>query len=657
MTGIPQVLRRWRVRPLPVAVGTLVLGGLLALAVAFEWNWLRSPIERQLSERTGRRFVIDGDLDVDPGLVTRLSAGQVSIGNAPWAASPHLAHAERVQLDIALWPLLSGRWTIPRIELERPVLNLERNARGEPNWRLRSAIRSERRPVSFGELVVKEGVVRLNEAKLGTEILISVATEPRPADGESGPILANGTGRYRNGHFKLSARADSPLRLLDSERAYRVEARAQSGATRARVHGSLPLPLDPAVFELQAEFAGEDLADLYPLLGLSVPESPPYELRGWIGRKGHVIHYRDFKGRIGDSDLRGDLHVVTGGARPYARAELVSTHLDFDDLAVLVGAPPATGKGETANDRQQAEARRRARAPRVLPSRPYDLRKLRSIDASVQLRASDVDSQRLPIDSLHAHLTLDSGLLRIRSLDVGMAGGSVRGSITLDARRNPIEAAAELRASGVELPRLLPRLKATSVGRIGGKATIEGRGNSVAQMLATADGDVAAVMGTGEVSNLMLELAGLDIAESLKFLLGRDRSVQLRCAYADFDLEDGVARARSMAFDTSDTVILGKGTLSLRDEELDLVLRPRPKDVSPVSLRGPLQVGGTFKNPSLRPQPGPLLARAALAAVLYAIAPPAALLALIETGPGEDVGCRNAVESNTRRHPTSVDEA
>ena len=112
-----------------------------------------------------------------------------------------------------------------------------------------------------------------------------------------------------------------------------------------------------------------------------------------------------------------------------------------------------------------------------------------------------------------------------------------------------------------------------------------------------------------------------------------------------------------MAFDTSDTVILGKGTLSLRDEQLDLVLRPRPKDVSPVSLRGPLQVGGTFKNPSLRPQPGPLLARAALAAVLYAVAPPAALLALIETGPGEDVGCRSAVESNTRRRPPNVHDS
>ena len=85
-----------------------------------------------------------------------------------------------------------------------------------------------------------------------------------------------------------------------------------------------------------------------------------------------------------------------------------------------------------------------------------------------------------------------------------------------------------------------------------------------------------------------------------------------------------------MAFDTSDTVILGQGTLSLRDEELDLVLRP---------------------------QPGPLLARASLAAVLYAVAPPAALLALIETGPGEDVGCRSAVESSTRRRPPNVHDS
>jgi len=646
MDGIPQALRGRSIRPLPAAVGTLLLVGVAALAVAFDWNWFKGPLERYVSGITGRPFAIRGDLDVDLGSITRVDGAHVFLGNAPWASSRYLARADRVRMDIALCPLLAGRWTVPRVELERPVLDFERNARGEPNWRLRNAVQPSQRRITFGELVVHEGTVRLREPRLRTDLLVSVDSALRGADEASAPLIARGAGRYRNGGFTLSARVDSPLHLLEHGRAYRVDAQARAGATRARVHGSVSVPIDPDRFELQAELSGQDLADLFPLLGLPVPETPPYKLRGWLGRSGQLVRYRDFEGTIGDSDLRGDLTIFLGGERVYARAELVSDHLDFDDLAVLVGAPPDTGAGETANASQEAEARRRATASRVLPDRPYNLEKLRSLDANVQLRASDVESQKLPIDSLHAHLTLDSGVLRVRPLDVGLAGGNVHGDITLDARRHLIAAVANLRVSGVELPQMFPRLKATSVGVIGGEATIEGRGNSVAQMLATADGEVATMMGAGLVSNLLLELAGLDVAESLKFLLGKDRSVRLRCAYADFEVDDGVARTRSMAFDTTDTVILGKGSLSLRNEELDFVLRPRPKDLSPVSLRVPLEVRGTFKDPSLRPQPGPLAARAAVATALYAIAPPAALLALIETGPGEDVGCRPAARAS-----------
>ena len=94
-----------------------------------------------------------------------------------------------------------------------------------------------------------------------------------------------------------------------------------------------------------------------------------------------------------------------------------------------------------------------------------------------------------------------------------------------------------------------------------------------------------------------------------------------------------------MVFDTSDTVMFGEGSMNLDGEKLALEVRPEPKDVSPLSLRGPLHIGGTFKDPSFRPEAKPLLGRAALAAALYAIAPPAALLAFIETGPGESVDC------------------
>lgn len=156
---------------------------------------------------------------------------------------------------------------------------------------------------------------------------------------------------------------------------------------------------------------------------------------------------------------------------------------------------------------------------------------------------------------------------------------------------------------------------------------------------ASANGDIALGMGRGQISNLLMEYAGLDIYEVLKFLIIGDRLVPIRCAFGDFAVKDGVMTARALAFDTTDTIIVGEGSISLRDETLDLRLRPRPKDRSLLSLRSPLVATGTFKDPSFRPDFARMGLRGALALALGSIAPPAALLATLELGPGEDSGC------------------
>ena len=84
---------------------------------------------------------------------------------------------------------------------------------------------------------------------------------------------------------------------------------------------------------------------------------------------------------------------------------------------------------------------------------------------------------------------------------------------------------------------------------------------------------------------------------------------------------------------------MGEGSISLKREELDLLLRPRPKDKSILALRSPLRIGGTFKDPSFRPDFAALGLRGAIALALGSITPPAALLATFETGPGEDSDC------------------
>jgi uncharacterized protein involved in outer membrane biogenesis len=616
------------------------------LLVFWDWNWFKGPLERRVEAATGREFHIAGDLDVDLGRIIVVRVADFSLANARWSLTPEMARAGLLRIEVPAWSLLRGDKMLRRIDVVRPALLLERNRRGTANWRFKTEVRGAPPPApdapswSFGELRVHEGRLDVRDLPLDTHVRLTVDSARPDPGAESVRLLMRGNGRYRGHPFQLDGWADSPVALLErSDAAYRVDLSARAGSTRARVHGALTVPIDPARITLAVELRGNDLGDLYPLVGLAVPATPPYSLRGRFERKGRVMTLRDLEGRIGDSDVAGVMAVDLGGRKPHLRGDLVSTHLDLDDLGVAIGLPPGTGEGESASPAQRAEAERRASSPRLLPDRDFDLRKLGAMDADVQLRADDVDAGKWPIQSLAMRLRLRDAVLRLEPLEVGFAGGAVAGPVSLDARGDTIDARADVHVRGVDLEKIFVDMKPANVGRINGTVDLRGQGNSIAEMLGTADGAVQLGMGSGRFSNLLLELAGLDVAETLKFLLGKDQTVRLRCAYADLGFDDGRARARSLVFDTRDTVMFGEGTIDFGEEEIALELRPEPKDVSPLSLRGPLRVGGTFKDPTFRPEAKSLVARAAAAAALYAIAPPAALLALIETGPGEDVDC------------------
>jgi AsmA family protein len=624
----------------------------VALAVLWDWNWFRGTIERRVEAATGREFAIGGDLDVDLGRVIVIRVSDLTLANTRWSLTPEMARADLLRVEIPFWPLLRGERVLRRTDLVRPALLLERNRRGNANWHFepKRPRRDEPLAWSFGEVRIHDGRLDVRDSPLGTNLRLTVDSATPQAGAESVRLLFRGSGRYRGHPFQLDGWADSPVALLErADAAYRLEIAARAGTTRGRAHGALKVPIDPARFRVSVELSGNDLEDLYPLLGLAVPSTPPYRLTGELERDGRSFTLHEMSGRVGDSDVQGQVRVDLTGERAHLEADLQSSNLDLDDLGGLLGLPPGTGADESASPRQREEARRRAAGSRLLPDRDYDLRKLSSMDATVHLHADRVDAGKWPVDSFAMNLRLRKALLELDPLDIGFAGGRVAGKVTLDARHEVIAAGAELAVRDVDLEHLWPDMDPANVGRLGGRIDLSGRGNSIADMFATADGEVQAAMGAGRFSNLLLELAGLDVAETLKFLLGKDRTVPLRCAYGDFAFEDGVMQTRALVFDTTDTVVFGSGSIRFDEEKLALEIRPQPKDVSPFSLRGPLDIGGTLKKPQFSPKPKPLLARALAAAALYAVAPPAALLAFIETGPGEDIDCHGSGPARASR--------
>ena len=406
-----------------------------------------------------------------------------------------------------------------------------------------------------------------------------------------------------------------------------------------------------ATFDLQ----GQNLDDLYTLLGVVMPSTPPYKLRGKLDKQGKLWAVSQIQGLLGKSDLSGALSFDPSAAIPLLSGKIQSKIMDFADLGPIIGLAPSSGstpKAVAAADLKKAKpstatsgkrAARAATAPgKVLPVTPLDVIKLKAMNADVTYTAADIRHVReLPLDKGSVHVKLNAGVLQLEPISLGIAGGSVAGTIRIDANVVPAAFTTNLDARALQLNQLFPTVKntQTSLGKISGQFDLKGRGNSVAEMLGSASGNVAVLMGKGEISNILLEFMGLDGGEVIKFLLSGDRTVQLRCAAAAFDVKQGLMSSRAIVLDTSDTVITGQGQISLRNETLDILLKPKPKDMSILSLRSPLRIGGTFGDMSAGPEKAALAGRAGLALLLGAINPLLALAATIETGPGVNADC------------------
>ena len=623
----------------PVLVLLAVLGAaLIALYILWDWNWFKRPIERRVEAQTGRVLKIVGDLDVDLGKITTVRADGLRFGNAEWSRQPTMAQTERLEIQFELWPALFKReFRIPQLRLTRPRVQLERGPQGVGNWVFG---KEGGKAPEFRNLWIDDGRLQFIDGKQKTDLDVAVASLAPRANEAAPTISIEGGGRWQGNRMTLKGTAESPLELRNTDQPYRIDMRASSGATHAHARGTLLDPLRLRDFDLKLALSGQDLEDLYPLIGVATPPTPPYKLDGRFTRDGRTWKYDGFKGVVGDSDLAGYAH-VTNAERTFFKADLRSRRLDFDDLAGFVGAAPQAGGNEATNAELRAKAAAQSARARVLPNTPYKLDKLRAMDADVRLRAARLNAPSLPLDDMDAHLFLDNGVLRLDPLNFGVAGGDIRSTIRMNAREATIRTNADVSARGLNINKLLPNaeLMQDAVGKVGGNMKITGTGNSIAQILGSAGGDISLGMGRGQISNLLIEFAGLDIAEAVKFMITKDRKIPIRCAFGDFAVRDGQMTTRALAFDTTDTIIIGEGDISLKNETLDLTLKPRPKDRSIFSFRSPLLVGGTFKDPSFKPDLARVGLRGAIALALGSIAPPAALLATLELGPGEDTSC------------------
>jgi len=263
-----------------------VLAATLILFLSFaDWNAYRGPIARFASAATGRDIVIRGNLDVDPWSWTpRIHVEGLHIGNTQrYRDRPALAEVRQADAHIKLLPLLMGRFDIVQLNLRGADVNLYRNPDGVSNWASESSRNKPLNMPAIRQFALRDGRVRFQDDKRHLTLDAAFTTEESTDRRSPGRFALDGEGRINDRPFALTL-TGAPLLNVRRDRPYAFNADVHAGATHIVAQGAIDRPFDFGAWSANVEGSGPDLADLYALIGLALPNTPPYSLRGRVVR-------------------------------------------------------------------------------------------------------------------------------------------------------------------------------------------------------------------------------------------------------------------------------------------------------------------------------------------------------------------------------------
>jgi uncharacterized protein involved in outer membrane biogenesis len=565
-----------------------------------------------------------------------------------------VAKIERVQIQLEpLRTLVKAALVLGRVEIVHPVIYLHEEKSGRANWTFENQAPTKERasppaklPVMH-DLVIQSGKLTLIDEKRRLKVEGTVQAAEEASRKDAKPFRVEGKGTINEEPFRLDI-AGGPLQALTPYRPYPFSLVILAGENHIRATGKVLKPFDLSLLELEVDANGPDLAQLFYLTQITLPNTPPFKVKAIIERHGMRLDVRQIAGSLGGSDIGGTAHIDASTKRPSVKADLNSKHLLLKDFAAITGskarsagslAAAQPGTPPAPRDAQSASS-----AHLLFPTARLQVNRVRAVDADVRFRATSIEAGTVPFTEVSLHARLDDGVLSLEPLRFDMAQGHIAGTVDIDTRAQPSRVRGDFRASGVQLaqfrgktPDAVPPLD----GILDARAVIQGVGDSVHEVMSDATGTFTLVVPQGDVSSAFAELTGIDVAKGIGLLVTKaDDRAAIRCGVAEFDLKSGTAHAQQIVFDTQDVLIKGGGQIDLGSEKLDLTVQGEPKKIRLVRVRAPVQIKGQLLKPSFQLEAGHLLKQGAMGAVLGTLLTPfAAVLAFVDPGLARDQDC------------------
>jgi uncharacterized protein involved in outer membrane biogenesis len=654
----PQSPRRRDIGTHTLATGIAVLATLIGL-IFMAWlvlfvtkgRFLKHTFERIASYHTGREVKVAGDFNLyfDP-FATKFLAEGLTISNPSWASKPNLFQAKLIDTRIATFSFLFGSQSrVNWINLVDGAGDFEWSAKHDQNTWTFGGPKTKGKPFRMPLIQRAEidgTTLRYRDPKMF--LSVDVAFEAiRARDNSFGnAIRFTGDGTMRRHPFRLWGRLSSPNQLVATG-SNTFEAHAEGARSHVDVAGTLPGVTIIEGADLTVGARGQNVRDLFDLIGVAVPDTRKYQLKAHLTKQGEEYRFTRLTGFYGASDL-GGWFTAKIPADPDQRllmtADLTSRHVDIIDIGPFIGYDPATlaTQGATAAATTQ---HKQDGVPRILPDAPLRSDSIKNFDAKVTYKIATITEPFVPVSNIVLGLDLDRSLLKLSPLNFDIAGGRLSSDITINARTPAVQTDYDIRLSPTPIAKLLYKsgvADAPASGTMTARVKMHGTGDSLRKSLANSSGRIAIILPKGTFWTKYVQLAEFDVGVFLQKLVQDKlkKPVEVNCGLIGFTVRDGIAAADPILIDTDKNVMTATGGFSFKDESMSLSFRAHAKKFSLLSGQSPIGIGGYFAEPKIQILSPQLITRAGVAVALGIVGTPvAALLAFVDPGDAKAAAC------------------
>jgi uncharacterized protein involved in outer membrane biogenesis len=271
-----------------------------------------------------------------------------------------------------------------------------------------------------------------------------------------------------------------------------------------------------------------------------------------------------------------------------------------------------------------------------------------AVDLNLDIRALRVRTEHGDLGNLISNIRLKDGLLKSSLGITGFTGARINSEFKLNAAEKPPMTHIQLSAEDFNYGFLLGAMKVTELleGRMDIHADISGAGATRYRLLKNVEGHVTLIGGPGAISSRTFDLWAADLISTMFSPRWQRQTVtHMNCFVAHINLKEGLAKLEDLILDTRRITIAGSGILNLETEAMNLVIAPRPKRPSLVSLAYPVEIKGTLSEPEISVTRLHRRGRLARAGILAGLINPAfLLLSYSDIGTGFRNPCVSAVE-------------